>query len=286
MILGGLLVMLVASFLPLDRSMSLPAILAPTGDQAVITAEPAIVKRVLVRNGDSVKAGQLLMELSSPALDRDALQSRLRMAQLERQIARGVADAKDRASLRRLNSTLLAERERWAGLMRRHAALTPRATIEGQVVDQPGNLYPGIWAGGQAPLLRIITPHNYDVRAYAAHGSEWRLHVGVVGRFVPDDAMAASWRVRLDEVAGITVSHLDQLLLASRLGGPITVKRPNSDLAPQKTMLVLHLIAEHREVAGLARPILGRVSLPVEGESLAVALWRSIAQVLVRETSV
>ncbi|TMU74677.1 biotin/lipoyl-binding protein [Pseudomonas fluorescens] len=287
MLLGGVIVTVVVSFLPLDRFMNVPAILAPIGNQVVVTGEPAVVTRVLVRNGDWVKKGQLLVQLSSPALDLEEHQSQIRIAQLERQIARGVADEKDRASLTVLKSNLLAERDRLEGLMRRQAALAPRATIDGQVVDQPTSLGPGVWTGGQAPLLHIITPQDYDVRAYAPEDSGWRLHTGVVGRFVPDDATMPSWPVRLDEVGGVAVSSLDQPMLASKFGGPIAVKpSADHDLMPEKPMLVLRLAAEQREIPGLPRPILGRISLPVDGESLVDGVWRAVARVLVRETSV
>ncbi|MDI2146171.1 biotin/lipoyl-binding protein [Pseudomonas sp. ITA] len=287
MILAGLLVLLGLSFLPLDRSMNVPAVLAPVGNQAVVTGEPAMVTRVFVRNGDLVKTGQLLMELSSPALDLEEQQSQIRIAQFARQIARGVADEKDRASLMVLKSNLLAERDRLAGLMRRKAALAPRATLDGQVVDQPKNLGPGVWTGGQAPLLRIITPQDYDVRAYVPEDAGWRLSAGVTGMFVSDDGTAASWRVRLDEVGAIAVSHLDQPMLASRFDGPIAVKHATDhELVPEKPMLVLRLVTKHGDVGGIPRPILGRVSLPAEGESLAASLWRAVARVLVRESSI
>lgn len=287
MILGGLLVALVLFFLPLDRSMSIPAVLAPIGDQAVVTGESSIVTSIHVRNGQQVKAGQLLMELTSPALDLDVMQTQIRIAQFELQIARGVADDKDRASLTVLKSNLLVERDRLAGLALRKAVLAPRAAIDGQVVDLPRNLAAGAWTGGDAPLMRIITPQRYDVRAYAPEDSGWRLRPGVVGRFVPDDGAAASWRVRLDEAGSVAISRLEQPMLASKFGGPIAVKTSSrTDLVLEKPMLVLHLIAEQGETAGLPRPILGRVSLPVEGESLAAATWRAIARVFVRESSI
>jgi putative peptide zinc metalloprotease protein len=283
----GLGLALVALFLPLDRSVSLPAVLAPMGDQAVVAGEAARVERILVRNGQAVRAGEPLIELSSPELDLGEAQARLRIAQLESQLARGVADQEDLANTTMLQQSLAAERDRLAGYARRRLALAPRAEIGGRVVDLPRDLVPGAWTNGRTALLRVVTDDRYDVRAYAPETAGWRLIPGTVGRFIPNDAMAASWRVRLDEAGSVAVSRLGDPLLASTNGGPIAVVPDPADraVAPKDPMLVLHLVAERRAGTGILQPMAGRVVVPARGDSVAAAIWRSIGRIMVRETS-
>lgn len=285
--LMGLGALFVLALLPLDRSVSLPAILTPIGDQVVVAGDPARIERILVRNGQTVAAGQQLLALSSPDLDLGEAQAQLRITQLQSQIARGGSDRQDLADLTVLHRNLIAEQDRLAGFARRRIALSPRATTAGRVVDLPRDLSPGMWVDGKTALLRVVTSGRYDVRAYASESEGWRLLPAVTGRFVPDDGMAASWRVRLDEAGSAAIASLDQPQLASTNGGPIavTTKDNGRTLVPKRSLLPLHLIAERDDPPGFDQPMTGEVILPARGDSPAAMLWRAIGRVFARESS-
>ena len=283
---AGGAVLVVAAFLPLDRSVSLPALLTPIVDTPIVTGNPALVEHILVANGAQVRAGQPLMILSSPDLTLGIAQANLRIAQLQSQIARGVADRDDLADATVLQRDLAAERDRLAGFQRRQAALTVRATIAGRVVDLPTGLAPGSWTDGRAPLLRVVTPGQSDVRAYLPEGQSWRIEPGIEGRFVPDEVATASWAVRLDEIGASAVETLGQPMLASVHGGPIeTADGSGKSLKPRQALIALRLIAERRQPGGFVEPVSGRVILPARGDSLAAKVARAVSKVLVRDAS-
>ena len=277
---------IVALFLPLDRSISLPAVLMPVADKPLGLGEPARVERVLVANGATVVAGQPLAILSSPDLLLGAAQARLRIAQIDSQLARAVADRQDLADASVLERDRLTERDRLSGLERRIAALTVRAGIDGRVVDLSDGLRPGTWTSGRAPLMRVVSPGRYEVAAFAPETEAWRIAPGGTGRFVPDAAAGAAWRVRLDEIGASAIKTLDQPILAARNGGPIATEAGTKDDAiPVHATIALHLIAERRDGDVLPQPIAGRVVLPAAGQSVAARIARSIETVLTRETS-
>ena len=277
---------LVVGFLPLDRSVSLPAILTPIADKPLVSGDPARVERVLVANGDAVRVGQPLLILASPDLSLGIAQATLRIAQLESQIARGVADTDDLADMTVLQRDLIAEHDRLAGFRRRMAAMTIRADVAGRVVDLPRDLTPGNWTDGRQPLLRVVTPGRYDVQAYLPEEDAWRLEDGAQGRFVPAEAATAAWAVRLDEVGASAVDALAQPMLAAANGGPIpTADAAGRTLKPRRAMIAIRLVAEQRASDAFAQPIIGRVRLPARGDSLAAKVMRGISRVLVRETS-
>ena len=278
---------LVACFLPLDRSVSLPAVLAPLGDAPLATGDPAEVTAVFARNGMTVAAGQSLVRLRAPELELTAAEARLRIAELEAQLARSPADRQDLADTAVLERDLATERYRLAGAEQRQAALVLRAPVAGRVVDIPDGLAPGQWTDGKAPLARIVTPGRSDVIAYLPLDQRWRLdRAGATGRFVADDGGA--WRVRLDEIGASAIAALDQPLLAAANGGPIATApaTPRAVPVPAQALVAVRLTAEAGDAGGFPQPVAGRVVLSARGESLAARLARGVARVLVREGSV
>ena len=277
---------LVSCFLPLDRSVSLPAILAPIAQKPLVPADPARVDQVLVKDGDQVTAGQPLMLLSEPELALDKAQAQLRISQLESQIARGASDAQDLTDTTVLQRDLLTQRDALAGLARREAALIVRSPLDGEIVDLPEALGSGTWVDGHSPLLRVVVPGRYDVQAYAAEDQAGRLSSGTTGRFVPRDSSQGAWRVRLDEIGASAIAALDQPMLALSNGGPIlTTLDDKKQIVPKDALLRVHLIAEQGQIRGFPQPIAGRVIVAAHGESLAAKLARAIGRVFVRENS-
>ena len=278
----------VAAFLPLDRSISVPALLTPMGDKPLVVGDPAQVRQVFVRNGDAVAADQPILILSSPEIALGLAQSGLRIAQLESQVARAGSDRGDLADTTVLQRDLLAERLRLAGLQRRQEALTVRAPIAGRVLDIPDGLAAGAWTDGKQVLARVTTPERFDVEAYAPEDQAWRLKAGATGRFVPRSATDGLRRVRLDEIGASAVHEIDQTLMATGNGGPIeTVGAPSATnpLHPKHALIALHLVAEQARSSAFLRPETGHVVLPAQGESVCAEVMRSILRIFAREGS-
>ena len=281
---GIALAAVAAAFLPLDRSVSLPAMLTPMDDTPLVVAEPARVERLLVRAGDTVTAGQPLATLASPDLVLGAAQARLRIAQIESQIARGASDRQDLADFSVLQRDLAAEHERLRGIERRQAALTFTAPTAGRVVDLPSGVGTGSWIAANTTLLRVIAPSRFAATAYASEDERWRVDAGATGRFVPDNAAAASWQVRLDEVGASPVRTLAHAALSQENGGAIATTSKDR-LKPTHAIVALRLVAQQSASDALPQPVAGRVVLPARGESIAAIVWRGLGRVLVRETS-
>lgn len=282
---------IVALFLPLDRSVTVPAVLSPIADKPVVTVDPARVEQVLVRDGADVKPGQLLLVLSSPDIDLGISQAKLRIAQIESQLARGVADQEDLADTTVLQRDLVAQRDDLAGLEQRKRALSVRAAFAGRVVDLQRDLMPGTWTDGRKPLLRVVTPGRYVVNAYIPEDERWRLKSASLGMFRSSGALADRWRVRLDEIGGSAVATLDQPILADINDGPIEVHRnatskDKGNLKPAQAMVSLRLTAQQAEQAGYPQTVAGQVVLPATGESAVNRIVRSIMRVLVKEASI
>jgi putative peptide zinc metalloprotease protein len=263
---------IVAAFLPLDRSVTLPAVLAPMSDQPMLAGEPARIVRVMV-------------ELASPEIALGEAQAHLRIAELESRIARGVSDTRDLTDQMVMRRDLLAERDRLAGLARRRAGLVLRAGSPGRVVDLPAWLAPGMWTDARKPLLRIVSPDRFDVRALAGEGEWWRLVEGSTGRFVPRDAAAGSWRVRIASIGSSATRMLDQPAMAATNGGLVETVGGKDAVRLAKAAMPIHLVAERGEGQPLLQPIVGTVTVTARGVSLMAGIARSIGRIVVREST-
>jgi putative peptide zinc metalloprotease protein len=280
--------LLLLTLLPLDRHVNAPAVLQPIGVAPLVAGEPARVERVLVANGEHVAKGALLVLLSSPELQREIGERRVRIAILSGRIDRAAADAEDLSNRTVLERELLTETNALLGLQRRAARLRLVAPFAGVVADLGDDVHAGRWLDGSETLLRVLTPGRYDVRAYVAEADSWRIGNGADARFVPDDAVQASFRARVVEVARVAAERLDQPMLASTNGGDIAVREaPDRSLVPRAAVHAVRLVAE-RDGPG-DRPVLqvtpGRVEIRASAESLAGRTIAGIVRILRGEAS-
>jgi putative peptide zinc metalloprotease protein len=284
-IVGGLFIL---ACLPLDRSISAPAILAPIDAAAVVSGDPARIDRILVRNGQAVKAGTIIAELSAPEVDAFRGQRDVRIAQLEAQLARAPADVKDLANRAVLERELATERAAAQGADRRRQRLVLRAPVDGIVSDIMPDMHPGRWLSGAETVARIITPGRYDVQAYVAEDDNWRVEGGAMARFVPDDLAQPSRPAKLVEQAAAAVQYLDQPMLASTNGGPIAVNEDaEKRLKPREAWYRIRFVApvDKTKRRALIQPISGRLIIDAPGTSLLGGLVRSFTRIIRSESS-
>ncbi len=285
----ALLALVVLAILPLDRSVSAPAVLSPIGDAPLVAGDPAQIAKIHVRNGDTVATGTPIMTLLSSDLDLEAALHRVEIARLSAQMDRAMSDAQDMSNRAVLERQLQGEREGLAGTEVRRAKLILRAPIAGKVVDVTPDMHPGRWLGGAEVVARIVTPGRYDVQAYAAQSDVWRLENGASARFVPDDPAQGSRAAKLVETANSAAQRIDLPVLASVNGGPIAVAAQGEDkLKPRTPVSRLRLVAlrddGHDRAAIQAVP--GRVIIDAAGQSFLSRAIKWAGKIVAAEWSV
>jgi putative peptide zinc metalloprotease protein len=283
--LAGLLVI---ACLPLDRNISAPAILAPIDAAAIVSGDPARIDRIVVKNGQAVKAGAIIAELSAPEVDTYRGQSDVRIAQLESQLARAAADEEDLANRAVLERELASQRAAAQGADRRRQRLVLHAPVDGVVSDMTPDMHAGRWLRGSETVARIVTPGRYDIQAYVAEDDNWRVEKGAMARFVPDDLAQPSRPAKLVEQAAAALQFLDQPMLASTNGGPIAVNEDaDKRLKPREAWYRIRFVApvDKTKRSALVQPISGRIIIDAPGTSLIGALFRSFTRIIRRESS-
>lgn len=283
-----LAIALIAIFLPLDRHVTVPAVLAATHEQPIYAPEAAQITALHVSPGEVVRAGQVLFTLHSPALEQEQREARIRLALLQARLARSVADRVDLAQTQELMRGVIAEQAQLDGLAKRRALLEVKAPFAGTAVDFDTQLHVARWVTGKQLLVRIVDEKGaQDLRGYVEGQYVWRLLDDATGRFVADDPRQPSFEVKLLGIATVAADEIESDYLQSVNGGPIAVNLTDEGRAVPNVSqypVTLRPEGERVESAHLPQVVRGVVTLQARGESLFSKVTRQVLRVLARES--
>ena len=279
-----LVLLLIVLLVPWRGQVSLPAQLEAGRSSEVYAPVPAQLTRILVHDGQQVRAGQLLVELAAPdlAFRRQVVQQQIVIlhAHLRRQMALRETAGQGGVLQQRLAEALAEYR----GLQAQWQRLQLKAPHDGQVRDLGRDLHPGIWLGSELPLLRVVATAQGRSRGYASDEQLARMQPGALGEFIADDPSAEALPVRLQRLDLTGVSHLQLEMLASDRGGPIAVRRDADQRAvPLQAQFGAEFVIV-RDGVGPERPVRGVVLLDGPAESLLASGWRRFWSLLIRES--
>ncbi len=263
---------------------------APARSEAALSASifpptAARIASVAVREGQTVKAGDVLMRLESPDLDHRAGQAArsIALAQLQLQRLAGVPEGAARAAV--IEERLAADLAAWRGFADQARRLAVVAPHDGIVRDLARGLAEGRWVSGDTRLMRVVGG-PIRVEAYLEGQDARRLAPGMRGQFVPADGAQASRPVTLLAIAPAASETIDIEALASVHGGPVPAERaPDGRIVPARAVWKASFAMGAGAGAGAdfsAQP--GTVRLSAAGEAPVARLWRRIAAIIVRES--
>jgi putative peptide zinc metalloprotease protein len=246
--------------------------------------QSAKVQRVLVKEGDSVQANQVLIELTSPDLDFRIASAERKLAQLNEQLASQGLDVTlaqhNPMDMEELQSTL-AE---LSGLRDAQKKLILGASFAGHIRDLSDVLQQGEWVAKDESLGIVESPHT-TVTAYAEEADLNRLQLGAKGRFYAEGGDLAPFPVQIITIDRVGTRQLTVPELSSNRGGEIAVREDEQHhLIPEQGIYRLLLQADNHALTQ-AITIRGRISLDTPAESLVGRLLRSALAVLIRESS-
>ena len=281
----GLLLLLAALLLPWRSGVELPAMLEAQRASALYAPLPARLAALKVHDGQTVQAGEVLLELEAPdlAARQNIVRSQIRTLQL--QLRRQAGRSETAAEVGILGQRLAEALAEYRGLAAQGERLQLRAPHAGTVRDLLPELTPGRWLSPQVALARVVEP-GLRLRGYLEEEALWRIEAGAEGRFIADDPAQAALPVRLSEVDATGVAYLELEALASDRQGPIAVRRNAQQRAePLQAQygVRLNLLKKDGDTM-LDCPQRGLVVLQGRGESLLGRLWRRLAALGIRES--
>lgn len=250
-------------------------------DSRVFAPSGARLAQILVKDGETVCAGQPLFQLADPQVESQWIQLQSRIEGLQAQLAGSIGQSSLRDAAPVFERQLAAARAEQLLQGQERERLTVRAPHAGTLRDLDRGLYAGAWVGPRHVLGRVVSGGDSLAYLFVHESQIARVRLGarvrLLGRRADPDALEAS-------VTGIdsTASPaLPQAMLASVHGGPIAARaRPNGELVANEALYRVTV----RVDAAASR--MAPVSAQIEGERTSI-LWdaaRGLIAVVVRES--
>ena len=221
--------------IPWNTTLKVPAIMEASEHVQLFPHEAGKITAIHLNNGDEVKKGDVLVELTSPSMVFGLEQTRHKINILNQRLGRITADAQEREQAIILQRELQREKERLVGLNAQLENLNIRAPIDGIVTDFDDSLHMNRWINTESQVAVVEAKSGIQIRGFVDAEDIQRIQTDSSAKFIPENH-------QLDKIEGI-VSKLSQAnaevisipSLTSRYGGRIAVSETEQDLEPLGT---------------------------------------------------
>ena len=269
---------------PWQNTVRVPAIIETTNQETVHGRAPGQIVEVLVKNGAAVRRGDLLVSLSSRALETEIAQQQKRVALTQTRINRIAADG----DMLDIKLTLEQEFDRTtktlSALETELRSLSIRAPFDGVVTDLDPTLHPGRWINQSVPIATLVTPQSAHIRGYISDRAVQRIDIGASAIFIPYNHQRSKISGTINHISATNAEMITIPALTSRHGGSIPVSDVTEGLVPlggwySTTMQI------DTGLEGAPQMIAGEIHTKGKPESFALSIWRRIVHILIRETT-
>ncbi len=267
-------------FLPLDRTVEVPAVLSAAAEEPLHLQAPAVIQSVDVREGQSVAKGDVLFRASSPEISWKLSKARLEAQSIAIQQARLLVNDKDQEKRLVFDEQRRAAEEKIAALERQAAGLVVRAPLSGTLVDLDPSIRPGLWQSPAAPLARVVSFKSARARGIVSDAALDRIAPGSGAKFIPEDAGAPSSDLTVAAIAPVSKDLLPEPMLAEAYGGALATVEHNGEMILAHGGFEVTLAGAVPPPRSISR---GTVKITAQGESAFAAVWHQVARVFVRE---
>lgn len=269
--------------LPLNRSVSIPAVLLPAQEAWLYSPEPARITTVRVKSGTQVHTGDVVAELSSPEIQQKRKLAELRYALNEKKLARIASNHKELSEFAVLKQQQITVMNEIVGLRQRAEGLLIRSQLNGIVTELAPGLAEGMWVGRENQLMHIVAQKDSVLAGLVSERESGRLQIGAKAAFVLETGVGNATYAILTDVGSPGGEGLEFNYLSSDHGGAVAVAHSSSGGKAQPISGVLPV---HFLISGAAPPKAQRGTLTVEAAPtsfMALAFGR-IVTVFLRES--
>ena len=280
--MAGLAILLFV--VPWSTRVTLPAVLDSGAMARVYPPRSARIKSVLVKAGDQVEQGQVLVQLDHPDLDHERKTVTSKRDTIKVRLDRQAADRDDLDDKLVLESELLALSSRLAGLELERNELAIKAPQSGIVAELNTTLNVGRWIAVKDQIALITGPGSPSVTGYLSEDGLWRIEPGTTGMFIPEVPSAPSARVTVGTVAAGSVNIIELSELASSHGGRIEVQPDARQRLIPTTAQYAIVMTTGAQTVPPDFAVRGTVILHGRAESLVASVYRRVLKVLMRES--
>jgi putative peptide zinc metalloprotease protein len=277
---AGLLLLLVA--IPLPQYVRVEGQLSSAEEFRVIAPEVAQLAELNVREGQEVKAGEILLRLDSSALTLRLEKARAKIESLTAESAAAGANMTQRGRTPMVEAELAIAR---ASLREAEAALrqlAPAAPFSGRFYFTESDLRIGDVISRNEVLGLLAGDSAWVVVTYVDEQSAHLVRSGADARiYVAGSSAPLKLRVAsVDQDASRTITHP---LLTTDGGGKISVRVKDADLLPERAVYRVLLVPTAARKLDVPQFLRGTVLISGEAESRIVSWTRNAVSLLWRE---
>jgi len=280
------LLFLTGLFYPWDTSVSLPAVWRAEQQVQIFSLQAGQISELSSKQGDSVKAGQLLIKQSSPDLEYAITQGQHRIDDINHQIAlRGISpELQKRAQV--LWRELEAERAAQRARLQEQQQLIIRSSIAGVLVEMMEPLELNDWLPADTYLAAVVGPSSTLLEAYVYEQDLEEIALEATGWFYPNDTLLAPIKVSVVEIDSASTRTLVEPYLASTQRGEIATRQSqDGELTPETP--IYRVLARPIQVVNAPEQVMtGRIRLEGESRSIFERLLLKVTAVLIYESGV
>ncbi|GAA0783337.1 HlyD family efflux transporter periplasmic adaptor subunit [Marinobacterium sediminicola] len=275
---------LLGLLLPFSTSVQVPAVLRAESSQTLFATEDGRIKAVYVQAGDSVEAGQVLLEMASPDLEQQLTQTRDQLQLVELKLSRQSASLEEKAAQAVNQERRRQLNEQLQGLEKRARMLAVRAPFSGRVSDRE-LLASGQWIGRDQALMTLIAPERMLFEGLVNERDLNLLAVGQQGMFIAINGEHSAIPASVSRIDITAVPVLPYPELGSEAGGPVAVRRQDERLVPEAAHYRIQLMPEEPISDSLQGTRMTGMMV-VEGDSRSALLYQleRVVALFIRES--
>jgi putative peptide zinc metalloprotease protein len=279
-----LIITLMILFLPWKSSMKIPAVYISEKYSKIYSPYPAKIKSVFITKDQEVDAGQNLIELYSPGLDKEINSIRRKILLTKTKINRMSGTSGNMDEYLTYNQRLIALQSELSGLTKTKEKLVIKAPNKGKVKDLV-SLSNEMWVSNLDQLLGIVHYGTGNVKAFIREEQIDRFQENTPAVFIPNDGDHKKIHLISNKLDLSSVNNLPYVALASIHNGPIAIRNFTSG-EYQYRPETAHYIADFKLVnqSSIKFELPGYVHVEGNRYSPFVRFFRNVFSVLIRES--
>lgn len=284
--LTTLAILVLLLFVPLPFRIALPALYQAHEQVDIYPPVAGELTSLSVKEGQMVRVDDPIFELKSLPLDYQLRETTLRMALLQKRLARQVADRRERANSQINLNSFFAEQNRLRSIHSQNDDLKLKAPISGVVTYVDDQVRAGDVVNRSNVLVEIASFDKMEIRAFVTETDRHRLKVGAPARFVPQDLFRQSIKASIAEISEAGESEVILPYFQSVYGGAIAVEESGDGkgkMIPVEAIYQVRFVIAKDEEIVTDKALTGTIHVDAKAESLGFRAFRQIAKVFLRE---
>lgn len=218
------LAFMITTVVPWSTHVDIAAVVEPKEFVRVFPVRSAVVRGIHVVHGQRVEAGQPILSLQSPELDKDIVATKIHLRSAQLQYARRIADDVDREATLELERRISGFQSKIAGLEIEREELEIRSPIKGEIAELGSELHVGRWVNSRVLVATVVKSGALVARGYVAEEDAGRIVAGSPGTFFPEAAQLEPANGHILDIGLAGTKEIEIADLTSQYSGRIAVQ--------------------------------------------------------------